>query len=41
MMENKMKIKNLNIPFLNDIKVDEDKIIDAILLPVNLSKTAC
>lgn len=36
-----MKIKDLNIPFLNDIKVDEDKVIEAILLPANLSKTAC
>lgn len=36
-----MKIKDLNIPFLNDTKVDEDKVIEAILLPVNLSKIAC
>lgn len=36
-----MKIKDLTIPFLKDLKVDDDKIIDAILLPVNLSKTAC
>ena len=35
-----MKLKDLNIPFIKDLKIDEDKIIDALLLPANISKTA-
>lgn len=35
-----MKLKDLDIPFVKDLNIDEDKIIEALLLPANISKTA-